>query len=61
MAGGKTPYAWSAQDLPAGISIDQATGTLKGTPTAAATANVGISLTDANGSKVTKNLPLKVQ
>jgi hypothetical protein len=43
---GGTSYSFSALNLPAGLSIDPATGQIFGTPTAAGTAFVTVGLTD---------------
>ncbi len=47
-AGGTAPYAWQASGLPAGLSI-AASGQISGTPTAAGTAQVTLSVTDRFG------------
>ncbi|WP_328296763.1 putative Ig domain-containing protein [Streptomyces sp. NBC_00435] len=47
--GGTAPYTWSATGLPAGLSIDSATGTVTGTPTTAGNSNVTVTATDAAG------------
>lgn len=47
-SGGRTPYRWSAANLPAGLSIDAGTGTISGTPTTPVTANVVLTATGAN-------------
>ena len=60
-SGGKSPYTWAAQGLPAGITLDPATGALQGTPTTAGTATIVVTVTDAAGARITKNLQLKVQ
>ncbi|QBB71920.1 hypothetical protein ELE36_17000 [Pseudolysobacter antarcticus] len=53
--GGTLPITWSATGLPAGLSINAATGVVSGTPTTTvAAANVTIGISDANtcpGSK----------
>jgi len=47
--GGTTPYTWSASGLPAGLSINSATGLISGTPTTAGTYTVTVTATGANG------------
>jgi predicted extracellular nuclease len=46
--GGSTPYAWSATGLPAGLTLSSG-GVLTGTPSAAGSATVTVTATDANG------------
>ena len=41
---------WSATGLPAGLSIDPATGTISGTPTTGGTATVTVEATDDSGA-----------
>jgi alpha-tubulin suppressor-like RCC1 family protein len=48
-AGGVTPYKWSASGLSPGLSIDPATGQISGTPTASGSADVVLTVTDADG------------
>ncbi len=51
MTGGLAPYAWTATGLPAGLTIDPATGIITGTATAtgaAARATVTVKVTDKN-------------
>ncbi|MBO0981310.1 S8 family peptidase [Microbacterium sp. SD291] len=50
--GGTAPYAFSATGLPAGLAISASTGAITGTPTAAATSNVTVTVKDA-GTPVT--------
>jgi prepilin-type N-terminal cleavage/methylation domain-containing protein len=59
-SGGTTPLAWSATNLPPGLSIDPTTGVIAGTPTATGTYSVAISLTDAAGAPASKTLTLKI-
>ncbi|WP_246475021.1 IPTL-CTERM sorting domain-containing protein [Diaphorobacter ruginosibacter] len=47
--GGVAPYAWSATGLPADLTIDPATGIISGTPTAAGTSQVTVTVTDDAG------------
>ena len=51
MTGGLAPYTWTATGLPAGLTIDPATGIITGTTTAtgaAAKATVTVKVTDKN-------------
>jgi hypothetical protein len=43
-------YSWSATDLPPGISLDAATGTMSGNPTTAGTFSVAVTAKSADGS-----------
>jgi len=56
--GGTPPYSFSATNLPAGLSIAPATGVISGTPTAAGTYAVTVTVTDAasNVSSATFNM-----
>lgn len=63
-AGGTPPYTWSANGLPAGLSINSATGVISGVPTAASTAPfVVVTVIDSalksaqNNFTLTVNLP----
>ncbi len=47
--GGLAPYSWSAIGLPADLTIDPATGIINGTPTAAATSQITVTVTDDAG------------
>ncbi|WP_433337579.1 putative Ig domain-containing protein [Spirillospora sp. CA-294931] len=44
--GGATPYRWTATALPAGLTIDTATGRITGTPTRWGTTNATATVTD---------------
>jgi len=48
-AGGTKPYAWSAAGLPAGLSINPASGQITGTPTTPGAANITLTVTDGSG------------
>jgi hypothetical protein len=60
--GGQPPYRWSANGLPAGLTINSATGQISGTPTAAGPFGIAITVTDnalANASdRFTMNVTL---
>lgn len=45
--GGRAPYAFTASGLPAGLAINPSTGAITGTPTAAATSTVTVTVRDA--------------
>jgi hypothetical protein len=57
-SGGVPPYAWSAVGLPAGLSLDAATGAVSGTPTNAATYAFTVAVTDS--AQATTNTALSV-
>jgi hypothetical protein len=58
--GGLSPYSWSATGLPVGLSIDQATGNITGTPTVAGPVQVTIHLSDASSQTAQVTLPMLV-
>jgi uncharacterized protein with beta-barrel porin domain len=60
VAGGASPYHFSASALPAGLGIDPATGTISGTPSATGTTTFVVTLTDANGFQKQVNYTLIV-
>ena len=47
---GTSPYTWSATGLPAGLSIDSATGEISGIPTATGVSAVSVTVTDSRGA-----------
>lgn len=47
VTGGTSPYTFTATGLPAGLTISASTGAITGTPTAAATSNVTVTVKDA--------------
>jgi hypothetical protein len=60
--GGSSTLAWSALNLPTGLSIDPASGIISGTPTAAGTSLVAITVKDSGSPQQTAraNVSLKV-
>ncbi|WP_183094159.1 ExeM/NucH family extracellular endonuclease [Nocardioides stalactiti] len=45
--GGVAPYTWSADGLPTGVSINETTGEVSGTPSATCTCSVTVTATDS--------------
>ena len=50
MGGGYAPYTYAAFGLPAGLSINAATGQISGTPTTAGTYPFAVTVTDSDGN-----------
>ena len=46
-AGGKPPYRWTSSGLPAGLTINSTTGLISGTPTAAGSFGIAITVSDS--------------
>ena len=58
--GGRSPYTWSATDLPSWLTLDPATGAISGEPTAPGTATAQVTVTDSLGLKTTQSLTVSV-
>lgn len=58
--GGRPPYKWSATGLPAGFTVDEATGAITGVPGAAGASPVKLTVTDALGLTATTDVSLTV-
>lgn len=64
--GGEPPYEWSAEGLPAGLSIDEASGEISGTPTGVACKlaqckyAATFTVAESNGMEVSKPVTIAV-
>jgi len=52
-SGGTKPYTYSATGLPTGVSIDSTTGAISGTPSAAGTTTITVTVKDAAAKTAT--------
>lgn len=61
-SGGVIPYSWSitSGSLPAGLSLNQTTGVISGTPTTAETSNFTITVTDAESPAAMTSASLSI-
>jgi MYXO-CTERM domain-containing protein len=53
-------FTWSATGLPAGLSIDPATGVIFGTPTAAGSFMSTVTVRDDNGGTISRPIPIVI-
>ncbi|EOC1428106.1 autotransporter domain-containing protein [Cronobacter dublinensis] len=58
--GGSAPYTWTAHGLPAGISLNPATGALSGTPTTAGSFTFSVTVKEAGNVSATASYTLVV-
>ncbi|EOL8971292.1 autotransporter domain-containing protein [Cronobacter dublinensis] len=58
--GGSAPYTWTAHGLPAGISLNAATGALSGTPTTAGSFTFSVTVKEAGNVSATTTYTLVV-
>ncbi|GII04164.1 putative Ig domain-containing protein [Planobispora takensis] len=58
--GGKAPYAWSAENLPAGLQINASTGEIRGTVTAGTRYLAEVTVRDSAGDEVTRRFQWNV-
>jgi uncharacterized repeat protein (TIGR02543 family) len=61
-SGGQAPYVWSVTSgsLPAGLSLDPATGTISGMPTAAGSSSFTVQARDASQATASRMLTLDI-
>jgi hypothetical protein len=59
--GGTPPYRWSANGLPAGVSIDPSSGVISGTPTAAGAFPFAVTVSDATLARVSDLFRLEIR
>ena len=62
-AGGTPPYSWTATGLPDAVTIDSTTGAISGTPSAAGSFTVNVTVTDAatpTHHTASKSFPLTI-
>ncbi|MBK9064468.1 MAG: IPT/TIG domain-containing protein [Acidobacteria bacterium] len=58
--GAGAPYSWSAVGLPAALVLNAATGIISGTPAAAGTATINVTVVDAAANTTTRIYTLQV-
>jgi hypothetical protein len=58
--GGVVPYTWTAPNLPSGFTLNPFTGVLTATPNITGTFSVIVTVTDINGSSVSKTYTITV-
>jgi hypothetical protein len=61
-SGGTAPYSWSIYSgtLPAGLTLNSASGEISGTPATTGTSSFNVHLADANGLSTTRSLTITV-
>lgn len=60
VSGGTAPYTFAGSNLPAGLSVNAATGALSGTPTAAFNGSITVQVTDQSGQTVSTSAALQI-
>ena len=58
--GGTAPLRWAGHGLPAGLSLDPDTGTVSGTPSAAATSNFTAVVTDSSTPPMSDSTEIEI-
>jgi len=59
-SGGTKPYTYSATGLPAGVSIDSASGAISGTPSAAGTTTIAVTVKDGAGKSASASASVSI-
>jgi hypothetical protein len=61
-SGGQTPYTWAIQSgsLPEGLTLNQTSGNISGTPERAGATSFALRLTDVTGASVTSTLSIVI-
>jgi hypothetical protein len=59
-AGGKPPYRWTSSGLPTGLTINSTTGLISGTPTAAGSFGIAITVSDSTLANLADRFTLMV-
>ena len=61
-AGGRSPYMWSVVGLPAGLTLNDSTGGISGTPTVASASTISVTVRDSSSPQLsaTANLLLSI-
>jgi hypothetical protein len=59
--GGKPPYTWTAQNLPAGVSLNATSGALGGTPSQPGNYSFTLQVSDSQTPAATASLPVTLQ
>ncbi len=59
-SGGASPFTWTAQGLPPGLTIGTTNGTISGTPTQFGNFSVTASVVDALGQTSSRTIPLTI-
>ena len=61
LSGGTAPFRWAATGLPAGLTIDPASGVMTGSPTVAGAFTIGVTVTDALAATNARIYPLTIR
>jgi hypothetical protein len=59
-SGGSAPYTWSANGLPAGLTLNATTGAISGMPSDSGPSTVGLTVTDSGRRTATKTITINI-